>query len=179
MADYQRIMTPNGAINELDLEPMKVKLMDEADGYGWSLDKADAVGEEYRCFLYLNLKYPERYLVPSKEVDLFWHQHILDTQKYAEDCGRVFGKVLHHFPYAGLRGEEDAATWMDCYQKTLQLFRAEFPDVPARVSDQDKAALCVDETWPYAQDGAALCVDETWPYAHEKHSAGVRPVPKR
>jgi hypothetical protein len=40
-------------------------------------------------------------------VDTFWHYHILDTLKYAEDCQAVFGYFLHHFPYLGLRGEED------------------------------------------------------------------------
>ncbi|MCX7570899.1 glycine-rich domain-containing protein-like [Tumebacillus sp. DT12] len=127
MADYQRVMTPSQAINALDLEPMKAKLIEEGEGHGWTLEKADAVGEVYRCFFYLNLKFPERYLVPTKDIDLFWHQHILDTQKYAEDCQRVFGKILHHFPYVGMRGEEDAAVWKDCFQKTLQLFRTSFP----------------------------------------------------
>jgi hypothetical protein len=41
------------------------------------------------------------------EVDTFWHYHILDTLKYAEDCQAVFGYFLHHFPYMGLRGEDD------------------------------------------------------------------------
>lgn len=164
MTDYQRVMTPSHAINELDLEPMKAKLIEEGEGHGWTLEKADAVGEAYRCFLYLNLNFPERYLVPTKDIDLFWHQHILDTQKYAEDCQRVFGKILHHFPYVGMRGEEDVAVWKDCFQKTLHLFRTEFPEAAERLDHQDKAALCVDETWPYAQD---------------RIQSGVRPAPKR
>jgi hypothetical protein len=41
------------------------------------------------------------------DVDNFWHYHILDTKKYAVDCHNVFGYFLHHFPYVGMRGEED------------------------------------------------------------------------
>jgi hypothetical protein len=30
--------------------------------------------------------------------DLIWHEHMLDTKRYAQDCGRLFGRFLHHVP---------------------------------------------------------------------------------
>ncbi|TWI65353.1 uncharacterized protein DUF1399 [Pseudoduganella lurida] len=98
-----------GTIEALDLEPIKVKLMHEESGEGWSRAHADAVEKEYRRFLILMKKYPQEQAAPLMDVDTFWHYHILDTLKYAADCDAVFGHFLHHFPYIGLRGEADKA----------------------------------------------------------------------
>ncbi|HEY8099535.1 MAG TPA: glycine-rich domain-containing protein-like [Burkholderiaceae bacterium] len=94
-------------IAALDLEPIKVKLMHVESGEGWSLEKANAVEREYRRFLYLMKTFPNEQTAPMTDIDTFWHYHILDTQKYAVDCQAIFGYFLHHFPYIGMRGEDD------------------------------------------------------------------------
>jgi hypothetical protein len=99
--------TTFATIAALDLDPIKVKLMHMESGEGWTLAYADAVEFEYRRFLYLVKKFPHEQAAPLFDVDVFWHYHILDTMKYAADCEAVFGYFLHHFPYVGLRGEED------------------------------------------------------------------------
>ena len=95
------------AIADLDLEPIKVKLMHVESGEGWSLEKVNATEFEYRRFLYLMKMFPNEQTAPLMDVDIFWHYHILDTMKYFIDCENVFGYYLHHFPYIGLRGEDD------------------------------------------------------------------------
>src|SRR5262249_49602408 len=94
-------------IQALDLDPIKLKLMDPEEGQGWSREYVDRVEIAYRRFLTLLVKFPDETIAPTKDVDKFWHGHILDTMKYAEDCERVFGYFLHHFPYFGMRGERD------------------------------------------------------------------------
>jgi hypothetical protein len=94
-------------IAALDLDAIKVKLMHQESGEGWSLAYADSVEFEYRRFLYLMKEFPNEQAAPLFDVDVFWHYHILDTMKYAADCQAVFGYFLHHFPYVGLRGEDD------------------------------------------------------------------------
>jgi hypothetical protein len=89
-------------IKSLDFEQIKAKLMHEKAGKGWSKARVEAAEREYRRFLYLMKKYPNELTAPSMEVDTFWHQHILDTVKYARDCQAVFGYFLHHNPYLGL-----------------------------------------------------------------------------
>src|SRR4051794_20617226 len=74
------------AIEALDLNPIKVKLMHEESGEGWPREYADQMEQEYRRFLELMVKYPDEAIAPSMDVDEFWHYHILDTMKYAEDC---------------------------------------------------------------------------------------------
>lgn len=114
------------SINELDLEPIMVKIMDNQEGLGWSLEFAKRIAVEYRRFLTLCLEYPEFAMVPSTYVDDFWHFHILDTQSYQEDCQKVFGYFLHHFPYFGMRGEEDAHNLKTAWLASCALYEKRF-----------------------------------------------------
>ncbi len=118
-------------IQALDLEPIMVKLMDPAEGEGWTLEQARETEVWYKRFLYLNAVYPDRSIVPTHAIDSFWHYHILDTLKYAEDCQIVFGYFLHHFPYFGMRGDEDRQNLLDASEQTWNLFREHFNEDPA------------------------------------------------
>lgn len=73
-------------IKTLDLDCIKIKLMDQHEGKGWPNEKADHVEKQYETFLTLSATEPTS-IVPSRDVDDFWHQHILDTRKYAERYG--------------------------------------------------------------------------------------------
>ncbi|MGZ5199858.1 MAG: glycine-rich domain-containing protein [Telluria sp.] len=112
---------------ELDLDPIKEKLMHES-GEGWSAEQADAVEVEYRRFLYLMKMFPTEETAPLVEVDVFWHYHILDTMKYAADCEQVFGHFLHHFPYVGMRGEGDDAVREQAGDRMRELYEQTFGD---------------------------------------------------
>lgn len=123
------------AIQGLDLDPIKVKLMDSDEGQGWTREYADTMETAYKRFLTLLVKYPQTTVAPSKEIDKFWHAHILDTLKYAEDCQQVFGYFLHHFPYFGLRGEADAAQLAKAGREMERLYQEEFGEpMPAAAS---------------------------------------------
>lgn len=116
------------AIFALNLDPIKLKLMDKREGHGWTIDQADHNELEYKRFLALLATYPDQAIAPSTEVDKFWHGHILDTMKYAEDCENIFGYFLHHFPYFGMRGEEDAANLVSAFMNMQRLHEREFGD---------------------------------------------------
>lgn len=106
------------AIESLDLSMVKLKLMDKEEGQGWSQEQVDFVETRYRRYLCMVLLDPNGSVVPTKDIDLFWHQHILDTRAYAVDCDRTFGFFLHHFPYFGMRGEEDARNLQASFEET-------------------------------------------------------------
>src|SRR3989344_486002 len=120
--------TPIQKIDELDLSMIKMKLClpIEDEGKGWSLDRANRCERLYKMFLKLNILYPEVSVVPTKEIDDMWHAHILDTRKYHADCQKVFGFYFHHFPYFGLRGEEDKASLSHAFDITKSLFTQHF-----------------------------------------------------
>lgn len=118
---------------KLDFTLLKSKLQDADEGEGWSIEYTDLVHAEYIKFLALTRAYPDLAIVPSGEVDTFWHYHILDTQAYAEDCQSVFGKILHHFPYFGMRSEVDAANLRSAWAETNALYRRHFGEPTNRI----------------------------------------------
>ena len=114
-----------GLLDGLDLGPIKFKLMDAEEGEGWNRGKVEEMEKQYKRFLLLTVTSGHA-IIPTKEIDAFWHQHILDTQKYADDCERCFGFFLHHFPYIGLRGEDDRQNLEALFQQTRQIYEAMF-----------------------------------------------------
>ena len=128
--------------DDLDLRMITEKLMDVEEGQGWSRDYCDRVAVEYRRFLALTRHYPDQAIVPSKIVDAFWHAHILDTQAYAPDCERLFGFFLHHYPYFGMRGPEDAQAPGSAYDETLSLYTKHFREPPPDLWARTGAARC-------------------------------------
>jgi len=115
-------------INGLDLEPIKFKLIAEHD---WKLELADKVEKQYKQYLFLTeTAETEDGIPPTKLIDEFWHQHILDTKKYAEDCERIFGRFIHHFPYFGLRGMEDFKSFTKAGENAKRLFKDVFDESP-------------------------------------------------
>lgn len=107
-------------IQRLDLEPIKFKLIKE---HGWTLESADQVEKFYKLYLELHILYPQTTHVPTIHVDEMWHAHILDTAKYMRDCNEIFGYYLHHYPYLGTRGEQDAIRLETMFGETAQRFR--------------------------------------------------------
>lgn len=114
------------ALWNLDLGPIKTKLMHVESGEGWSQQRADMVEVEYKRFLHLMKIYPNEQLAPSVDTDIFWHYHILDTMKYAVDCETVFGYFLHHYPYVGMRGEDDEELRLQSGDRMRDLYELTF-----------------------------------------------------
>ena len=112
-------------LDGLNLDCIKFKLMDVEDGPGWNREEAERVERLYKRFLFLSAT-SGRAIVPTKDIDTFWHQHILDTHKYAGDCKEAFGFFLHHFPYLGMRGEEDAKRLQASFDDTRTLYETMF-----------------------------------------------------
>ena len=116
------------AIQALDLEPVKVRMMDPVRGEGWTREYADSIETTYKTFLTMLVKYPEdaEDIALSEDADEFWHTHILQTIKYADDCQEVFGNFLHHSPHL----EEITPAYTDkkvaSAEKTRQLYEREF-----------------------------------------------------
>lgn len=116
------------AIQALDLEPVKARVMDTELGEGWTREYADSIEAAYRNYLTMLVKYQDHAeeILLSKDVDEFWHTHILQTMKYADDCERVFGGFLHHEPHVGERSPADLARRAVLAERTRELYEREF-----------------------------------------------------
>ena len=155
------------AIEALDLEPIKFKATRGEDGYGWSPEYAERMAQAYKRYLILHAKYPDATLAPDQDTDRFWHMHILDTRKYAADCEAIFGEFLHHFPYLGLRGEDDAKALDDAFAKMQALLAQEFGPAQHPEGATQAAAWCAVEgkaAWCAVESKkAAWCAVESKP----------------
>jgi hypothetical protein len=150
-----------GAIDELDFERIKAKLLHRHRGAMTSEAVAHAEAG-YRQFLKLAAKYPDAPVVPNETVDEFWHMHILDTQRYAADCERIFGYIVHHNPYMGIDGEEDEARLLEAAERSDALFAREFGEAAHAaycirpMAEASSAAYCIR---PMAEaSSAAYCI---------------------
>jgi len=122
------------AIHTLDLESVKIRMMDPELGEGWTREYAEGIEQGYRNYLTMLAKYQDHAedILLSKDVDEFWHTHILQTIKYSEDCERVFGTYLHHNPHVGERKPEDLQKRVALAEKTRRLYRQEFGSADSR-----------------------------------------------
>ena len=125
-------------IAAIDLEMVKSKLMETEEGLGWTREQCEANEVEYKRYLHL-CKLHGKGMVPTKAIDQFWHYHILDTRAYHEDCQAVYGHYLHHFPYLGMRGEEDERQLEAGFNRTARLYREAF--------DEDMSAPDATDCW--------------------------------
>ena len=116
------------AIHALDLESVKIRMMDPELGEGWTREYAEGIEQGYRNYLTMLAKYQDHAedILLSKDVDEFWHTHILQTMKYSDDCESVFGKYLHHNPHVGARKPEDLQKRAALAETTRRLYRQEF-----------------------------------------------------
>ena len=80
-------------VDALDLTGVSLKLGDQGGKYAWENGRIDSALQGYREFLCSANDDPL-----TQDVDEAWHLHILDTQKYAQDCQDLFGGFLHHIP---------------------------------------------------------------------------------
>ena len=139
-------------LQQLDLGPIAYKLMHPETGQGLNRGQVSRALTYYVMFLGLVYLYPNVAIVPNREIDRVWHQHILDTSKYAEDCQMLFGRFVHHFPYFGIRNAGDRQQLDAAFGQTQALFQQHFGIVLAEAdpdtsedsnSDAKEPGVCV------------------------------------
>lgn len=101
----------------------------------------DRAVDRYCNFLALAKENPGQMLVPTLDVDLIWHAHMLSPDDYAADCAALLGRPLSHD--ASL-GAEDLARAFErtkdmWHKRTDQPYvRPPQPNTPYRVVDRRK-----------------------------------------
>lgn len=85
-----------------------------------------------RYAMWLNLKRlnPKSRLAPTREIDLFWHLHMLSPVAYYNDCIRTFGKIIDHDGGFG-KGEGELPLLQRVFTKTAELWQSTY-GVPYR-----------------------------------------------
>ena len=89
----------------------------------WTREDATHCCKIYKNYLWLIKIHPNATLVPTREIDEFWHNHILYTKRYTDDCQQIFGYYLHHNP---LSPNEDTTKLIREFSLTKQLYLETF-----------------------------------------------------
>jgi len=137
----------NPAIAAIDLEMIKMKMALPDEGEGWTTEQCNDAEIEYKRFLHLNQKFLKSAIVPTDVIDTMWHYHILDTRAYHTDSQKVFGGYFHHFPYFGLRGDQDKQNLINSFEKTKELYEQEFNEKMLRNAHKDCWHDCEGRCW--------------------------------
>ena len=119
-------MTPAATeeyLQKLDLDYIEQKLCSSWYELSiWPADLAKTACQLYKDFLWLNYCYPNKQLVPTKDIDEVWHQHILHTKEYIYDCQQIFGRYFHHRP-ANPQNEDEIEQLGKLFAETKQLYQ--------------------------------------------------------
>ena len=126
--DQRMYLNALARVEEIDFSNIRWKLSCADNSSNWSETKIIEGEAMYTGYLALLLTYEDisNSLAPPELADDFWHAHILDTRKYMSDCNQLFGEYLHHFPYFGMRGDEDAANLVRSANLVFELLRYHF-----------------------------------------------------
>jgi len=84
-------------IQAIDFTTARRKLMKPRFGTPLPEEVVDHCVADYQRFLYLIRKY-DAILSPTLDIDIVWHEHIMDTKPYFRDTAAIFGRYLHHEP---------------------------------------------------------------------------------
>jgi len=144
------------AIQSLDLESVKLRLMDAELGNGWTREYVNRIEAAYKNFLTVLAKYPEDMedIQVSKDVDEFWHAHILQTRKYTQDCQTVFGTYLHHDPEIAPPTAGHLERRAIQAEKTKRLYELEFLGRPENGLEKDAGLKTNSSTSAYCAASA-------------------------
>ena len=104
-----------------DFSLTKQKLL-EPEYANWTNERIEEAEKNYKRYLSVTKALNGYQLVPNGDVDRFWHEHILDTRRYAEDCSKLFGGFLHHYPFFGMRDDADNSTWIETSTKSTNFW---------------------------------------------------------
>ena len=112
-------------VNSWDFS-LTIEKLQEKSYAGWSLERILNAEKGYKQYLAMTKALGGKQLVPNGDIDRFWHEHILDTRRYAKDCNSFFGYFLHHYPFFGMRGEVDNTNWINTAKSSNNLWFSTF-----------------------------------------------------
>jgi len=100
----------------------------------WTDEKRRRALDRYEKFLRLAARYPDTRLAPCRDIDEFWHLHMLHPVAYARDCGRLFGALLDHDGGFGKAPDEEPVL-ISVWTETARLFKLEYREEYREAND--------------------------------------------
>lgn len=129
-SDTEKVQDALSEVKKLDFSELKAKMMGPTEVFGenWDLPRYQFALRWYQRMLALVVVYGPPIAPVIKDIDELWHNHILNTEKYHEDCETLFGFYFHHVPCTPATPAEKLEEVMRDYRMTLDHFRQFFGD---------------------------------------------------
>lgn len=124
----------------------------------WTRPARETALLRYRKWLGLKQRHANAPLAPTRDIDLFWHLHMLSPVAYYRDCQRLFGRLVDHDGGFG-KGPGELAILKQVFLATEARWEAAYGE-----------AYLVDGT--FARDAALTdcwhdCADRCWHACNE------------
>jgi hypothetical protein len=149
----------------LDLSAVREKATKR---HAWTENQSRVLEAEYRDFLILLAENPGKTISPwSDDLDLFWHEHILDTRRYAKECLWIFGRFIQHDPNIDRRPSHHGET----RRTTLALREAQLAAREARRRAAAEASESAGDGFDVVMWGCSADTGST--HGSEGHSCGA------
>lgn len=119
------------SIHSLDLQYIVKRIVKQLK---WAPRDARKAVRKYKNFLILRFLYPDYQIVPTDVIDVVWHEHILHTEKYLQDCKKIFGDYFHHHPTEHAKKKEKEIADSN-FLKTARLYEKHFQEPYGKIFD--------------------------------------------
>jgi len=93
----------------------------------WSREQRERSLDRYLRWLALKQLYPRARFAPTRDIDRFWHLHMLAPVAYYNDCLRLFGKLLDHDGGFG-KGVGELPQLRAVFERTATLWERHFAE---------------------------------------------------
>lgn len=91
----------------------------------WTREARERSLGRYQRWLGLVLRHPRARVAPTRDIDLFWHLHMLSPVAYVRDCMRMFGRVMDHDGGFG-KGEGELPQLQAVFTQTALWWESEY-----------------------------------------------------
>lgn len=91
----------------------------------WTTEQRERSLGRYRRWLHLKQRNPAMRMAPTRDIDQFWHLHMLSPVAYHRDCMRLFGRLLDHDGGFG-KGPGEEERLIEVYRATAQAWEAAY-----------------------------------------------------
>lgn len=136
--DFEKAME---LVKDLDFT-LAIEKLQTPDAGAWTQERAEKAVEDYKRYLAITKALDGYQLVPNGDIDEIWHYHILDTRQYVEDCYKIFGGFLHHYPYFGMIDEENKKEWLKTQETSQAIWEELFDEELYSTSAQKCPQMC-------------------------------------
>lgn len=124
-----------------DLTRERALLTSPDRDFRYDEDYAAEMEDEYRKFIFIRAVHPDEKLPMSKDVDDFWHAHVMSTrnyQRFIDECAD--GVFIHHRPT--ISDHENMKLMFAYLNGTMARYRHYFGEPPKKFWKEDSTTAC-------------------------------------